>query len=277
MLNDRIYNILEITKMIKLAISGSAGRMGTSIIRAVHNTSDFRIIHCFENYDSKYVGSDAGEIAGVNKIGIKIKESIEIDDYNVIIDFTNPDSSLKIAEFAAKIMKPLVIGTTGFDEKQIEKIKAISQNIPCLISPNMSLGINLLFLLVEKAASILNSDYDCEIVEIHHNKKKDSPSGTAKKFAEIISRFTCKNQEKSIIQGRSGFSSGRPKGEIGIHSVRAGDVIGDHDIIFAGCNEMIEFRHRVESRDAFVQGALKAAKFVSEAPSGLYSMLDLFK
>ncbi|MBU1627003.1 4-hydroxy-tetrahydrodipicolinate reductase [bacterium] len=261
--------------MIKLAIAGAAGRMGTTILKAAKNSGEFTISSCFEHPESKFIGLDAGEIAGVGNINVPIEKSIIPSDYDVIIDFTNPISSVNISGFAAKNKKPLVIGTTGFDDSQLIKIKTNATVIPCVLSPNMSVGVNLLFYLVKEAAKILDTDYNCEIIESHHNKKKDAPSGTAKKIAEVISETYGKTKDNPYIYGRQGMYPERAKGEIGIHSIRAGDIVGEHNIIFAGDDEVIEISHRAGSRNIFAFGALKAAKFVYNAKPGLYSMADV--
>ena len=261
--------------MIKLAIAGAAGRMGTSILKAAIDSKEFDITFCFENPESEFIGKDAGELAGIGHLGISIEDAIRPTDYDVILDFTNPQASLNIANFAAYNRKALVIGTTGFDSSQIDLIETYAAVIPCVLSPNMSVGINLIFHLVKETAKILSIDYNCEIIEKHHNNKKDAPSGTAKKIAEIISEVYGKNLDKGLVHGRHGIYPERSKGEIGIHSVRAGDIVGDHDIIFAGDDEVVEISHRAGSRNIFAFGALKAAKFVNSAPPGLYSMLDV--
>jgi len=263
--------------MIKVAITGAAGRMGRALVKAVTASAEFLLTHCFESPNSGYIGRDAGICAGIGEIGIPLEGTLKEGEFQVIIDFTAPQASVDIAKFASENRKPLVIGTTGFEKEQLDKIKSYLNRIPCLLSPNMSVGINLLYYLVEESAKILGIDYDCEIVESHHSRKKDAPSGTANKIKEIIARIYNEPTDASIRYGRSGRNLERHKGEIGLHSIRAGDIVGEHKVIFAGSNEVIELAHKASSRDTFVEGALKAAKYIVGAPPGLYTMADVLK
>ena len=263
--------------MIKIAITGAAGRMGIAILKAVKDNGEYIVTNVFENPDSNSIGLDAGERAGTGKLGILIEGSLKPGDYQVIVDFTTPRASVDIAKFAADNKISLVIGTTGFKNEQMNVIEQCSKKIPCVISPNMSVGINLLYYLIEEAVKILGTNYDCEIIESHHNKKKDAPSGTAKKFAEIVSRLHCNEFETQIIHGRYGFYPERSKEEVGIHSIRAGNIVGEHNVLFAGSDEVIELVHRAGSRNTFAHGALKAAKFACDVPPGFYTMADVLK
>jgi len=249
--------------------------MGRAILKAASNIQEFKPVNFFENPKSDHIGKDAGENAGISKIGILIENSPKPGDYNVILDFTAPKASVEIAKFSSSNNKALVIGTTGFTDEQIKTIKECSMNIPIVLSPNMSVGVNLLYYLVSETARILGNEYDCEIIDIHHNRKKDSPSGTANKIAETIKKYSV--LDSPFLHGRKGFYPERQRGEIGIHSLRAGDVIGEHRIMFAGSDEVLELTHKAVSRDTFALGALKAAKFVTLVEPGLYSMADVLK
>jgi len=171
----------------------------------------------------------------------------------------------------------MVIGTTGFGEEQISELKGLAAALPCVFSPNMSVGVNLLFEIAGRMAEVLGDDYDIEIVEAHHRHKKDAPSGTAGKLAEILAKARGQNLEKVAVYGRQGITGERAKETIGIHAVRGGDIIGDHTVIFAGPAERIELTHRAHSRDTFARGAVRAARFVATAPPGLYSMQDVLR
>jgi 4-hydroxy-tetrahydrodipicolinate reductase len=197
-----------------------------------------------------------------------------LHDTDVLIDFTNPDSALKNIEAAKKYNVPVVIGTTGFIDEQKEKITEISKVVPIVMSPNMSVGVNLLFKLVKEAANKI-PDYDIEIVELHHNKKQDSPSGTAAKLAEIAAAAIGQNISEAGVYGRRSVHAVRRKDEIGIMSVRGGDIVGEHTVYFVGPGERIELTHRAQSRDTFAAGAVRAAKWLVDKKPGLYDMQDV--
>ena len=199
-----------------------------------------------------------------------------IEKADVVIDFTTPSLSIENLETAAACKKATVIGTTGFTEQQLTELDKISREIPCVYSPNMSTGVNLMFNLVSRISEKL-PDYDIEIIEKHHRRKKDAPSGTAKKIADNISKTLNLSPDKSWVHGRQGTTGERPHDQIGIHAVRAGDIVGEHTIIWAGPGETLELTHRALSRATFAQGALKAAKFAAAAAPGLYTMQDVLE
>ncbi|OGS44168.1 MAG: 4-hydroxy-tetrahydrodipicolinate reductase [Elusimicrobia bacterium RIFOXYD2_FULL_34_15] len=249
--------------MIKITVPGAAGRMGKTIIEKILADPDLLLTGAVEFKGHMSVGDPVGKIEITDDLTSAAKES------DVVIDFTSPETTLYHLEVMQKIKKAFVIGTTGIPEVGIEKIKVVSKEIPIVFAPNMSIGVNLLFKLVGDIANVL-SNYDIEIIEAHHNQKKDAPSGTALKIAEILS----KKLKLSQIYGRSGNVGARKK-EIGIHSVRAGDIIGDHTVIFAGPGERIEITHRAHSRETFAAGAIKAAKWIVDKKPGLYTMQDV--
>lgn len=235
--------------MIKIIISGICGRMGSRILNLALEDKGFEIIG----------GLEAPSLAMTKKetCGIKIFSDVTmlIDKADLIIEFTNPEATIEHLRSAVQQKKAMIIGTTGFTEDKRREIEVASKAIPIVFSPNMSIGANLLFKITEEVSTNLGSDYEVEIVEAHHSQKKDAPSGTARTLAEAIKK------------------SGRE--EVKIHSIRAGDIVGDHTIIFAGKGERIELTHRAHSRDAFAQGALKAAKFIVTKKAGLYNMQDV--
>ncbi|MFA5793918.1 MAG: 4-hydroxy-tetrahydrodipicolinate reductase [Candidatus Brocadiia bacterium] len=243
--------------MITLAVNGAAGRMGLSIIRLATDSKIFKLVLAVDRPGHPQSGKDVGLMVGLGKpLGVTLSAAID-KKADVAIDFSLPAGAMGCLDACRKHKIPLVIGTTGFDKTQLNKIKAASKVIPCLLSPNMSLGANLLFRLGAEAARTLGPDYDAEIIETHHRFKKDAPSGTAKRLAECVAKASNKN--------------------IPIHSLRIGDVVGDHTVVFSNLGERIELTHRVNNRDIFARGAIYAAKFLANAKPGLYSMSDILK
>ena len=200
-----------------------------------------------------------------------------IQNADQIIEFTNPQVSLEHLEIAAKYKKAMIIGSTGFSGEEITKMKNLSRNIPFLFSPNMSLGVNLLFKLAAETAAALGDDYDIEIVEAHHRFKKDAPSGTAKKLAQEIAQAKGINLNEVAIYGREGIIGERKKGEIGIHSIRGGDIAGEHTVMFTALGERLQLSHKAHSRDTFAHGSIQAIKFMEGKSPGFYEMKDVLK
>jgi len=249
--------------MIKIVVCGAAGKMGKMIIAKILSDKDLVLSGAVEFKGHLSVGESIDKIDVTDNFA----EALKLSD--VAIDFTNSFSTLYHLDIAQKQKKAIVIGTTGISESGIEKIRDASKNISIVFSPNMSVGVNLLFKLVDEVASAI-PNYDVEIIEAHHNQKKDAPSGTALKLAEIISAKLKLEQ----VFGRHGNVGARKK-EIGIHSVRAGDIVGEHTVIFAGNGERIELVHRAHTRDTFAAGAIKAAKWIFGKNPGLYTMRDV--
>jgi dihydrodipicolinate reductase len=226
-----------------------------------------------------YIGRNLSEVIG--KTGLDIKISGDLNTVakkgDVIVDFTSPSSTVLNLAAAKKAKVPIVVGTTGLTDEEEGVAKSASRFIPVLLSANMSVGINLLFRIAPEIANLLGEDYNIEIIEAHHNKKKDSPSGTAKTLSRLIAEARGRLLEKVAVYGRKGKTGERDKKEIGIHAVRAGDIVGDHTVIYAGDNERVEITHRAHSRDVFARGALSAAAFLADKSPGLYSMQDVLK
>ncbi len=243
--------------------------MGRRVVGLLAQDGDFKLSGAIEAPGNPFLGRDAGEIAGVSPLEVPMRDSLT-GAKGVVVDFTNPKVALDHLQFCVEKDLPMVMGTTGFSSQQEERIKELAPQIPCLVAPNMSVGVNVLFGIIDEVARLLGSGWDVEIVEAHHRFKGDSPSGTAKRLAEIVSSQT----GGTPIQGRKGK---REANEIGLHSVRAGDIVGEHTVIFGGLGERLEFTHRAHSRDCFARGALLAAKFVAQAPKGLYGMADVLK
>lgn len=261
---------------IKLVVSGVCGKMGKAIIGLVPLYENIVLTGAIEKKGHPLIDQDICFISNKLK-GVTILDDLRdvVGNANVIIDFSNPETTLKHLEIVASYPdRAFIIGATGFTKEQEAKIKNYSGKIPCVKASNMSTGMNVLFNAVGKIAQSLGKDYDAEIVEIHHKAKIDVPSGTAKTLGEVISKVYGNTYDKTVIVGRN--SPGQKKiGEVGIHSVRAGNIIGEHKVIFAGGGEHIEIVHRAESRDAFAHGALKAAQWIYGKKSGLYNMNDV--
>ncbi|MEK6790396.1 MAG: 4-hydroxy-tetrahydrodipicolinate reductase [Deltaproteobacteria bacterium] len=263
--------------MIHTVVTGASGRMGRAIIAALLDNPSITLSAALERDDSPFIGKDAGEVAGIAKLGVRISADREkaVRKADVIIDFSMPEASMKLIEEAVASKKSVVLGTTGFSHHQREAIKEAGAKIPLVMSPNMSVGVNLLLKLVEDAASVIGKGYDIEIIEAHHRHKKDAPSGTAVRLAEVIAAKLDRDLEKVAVYQRKGIVGERRPEEIGIQSIRAGDIVGDHTVIFAAPGERIELTHKAQSRDTFAAGALRAAVWVAGKPAGLYDMQDV--
>lgn len=266
--------------MIKIGVNGALGRMGTRILNLAYKSTDFKIAAAFEHAKNEFIGKDLGAALGLNEVlGVKLSKlsPAHLKGCNVLIDFSSPEGALECLKMAGGTKTAMVIGTTGVSPAGEAQIKEASKKIAVLYSPNMSIGANFLFEVARVAAAKLKAGYDIEIVEAHHRLKKDAPSGTARRLAEVIAKEKGWDLAKVARYGREGQTGERPKAEIGIHVIRAGDIVGDHTVMFSGPGETIELTHKAQSRDAFARGALVAALFVSRQKSGLYSMADVLK
>jgi 4-hydroxy-tetrahydrodipicolinate reductase len=251
--------------------------MGSTLVRLIHESRAMRLAGAVEFSGNPQLGKDAGEVAGVGKVGVPIDADLAslIKGAGVIIEFTAPDATLEHVKIAAEKNIPIVVGTTGLNQKQLDEINKLSRRTRVLISANMSLGVNLLVSLMGKVAAILGDDYDVEIVEAHHRFKKDAPSGTALALAKPIAAALKRDLDQAGVYGRKGIVGERTKQEIGLLSVRAGDIVGEHTVIFGGLGERIEFIHRAQSRETFARGALRAAQWLVKQKKGLYGMQDV--
>ncbi|WP_029522690.1 4-hydroxy-tetrahydrodipicolinate reductase [Persephonella sp. KM09-Lau-8] len=264
--------------MVKVIISGILGRMGQRIAQLAFEDKDVEIVGGVESPDCVHSHDNVRDILGENIDAPIVSDLAKIiDKGDVIIDFAgNTEAVLGHVRLAAadKNKKAMVIGTTGWTEDQLKEIKELSKDIPIVLAPNMSIGVNLLFKLVQEAAKALKGKgYDIEVVEMHHRFKKDAPSGTAVKIVDILKQET---GIKNVIYGREGiYENGRPDDEIAVFALRGGDVVGEHTVIFAGMGERIELTHKAGSRDIFAKGAVEAAKWVKDKPAGLYDMMDV--
>lgn len=262
---------------MKIAVSGAAGRMGKRILALAHEHPEIEIVGAVEGSGNPMIGQDAGESAGIGRLGVPITDNIKdiLQKCDVLVDFSAPGPSVENAKIAAELGKAIVIGTTGFSEAQRAELAKTAQKSKCLVAPNMSMGVNLLFSIAGKIAEALGPDYDIEIVEAHHRLKKDAPSGTADRLARIIADSLGRDLSEAGVYGRKGIVGERTPKEIGVMAVRGGDIVGDHTVMYVTNGERIELTHRAHNRDAFAKGAIQAALWLVLQPNGLYDMQDV--
>lgn len=263
--------------MIRAAIAGVAGRMGSRIAQMINESEALELTAGFEFAKHPQVGGDIAQVIGGAPTGVKVAAGIEevLDQADVIIDFTNASASLSHLQAAAKAGKAMVIGSTGFTQEQLEEARKLAISVPCVLTPNMSMGVNILFKVVADVARLLGEGFDVEIIEAHHRHKKDAPSGTALKLAEVVAQSLGRDLKKTGVFERYGLIGERTPEEIGVQTIRGGDIVGEHTVMFAGLGERIEITHRAHSRDNFARGALRAACWVVNQPPGLYDMHDV--
>ena len=261
---------------LKVAVAGSSGRMGRALIEAVLRASGLRLAAALEQKGDAHVGKDAGELAG-SPCGVKISDDVAkaIAGCDVLIDFTRPEGTAAHLAACRKQGVRMVIGTTGFSEPQKARIGEAARDIAIVMSPNFSIGVNVAFRLLETAAKALGKGYDVEIVEAHHRHKVDAPSGTALRMGEVVARALGRDLKKHAVYGREGVTGEREDETIGFATVRGGDLVGDHTVMFIGAGERLEIAHRASSRANFATGALRAARFVAPRKNGLFDMADV--
>jgi 4-hydroxy-tetrahydrodipicolinate reductase len=263
--------------MIKVAVTGAAGRMGGRIILAVNEAEGAQLSAAMERPAHPLLGRDAGIVAGCGPLGVQITDNLNdaVKECDVLIDFTNPRVSLKNMEVCALFGKAIVIGSTGFAPDERALAHELSKEIPAVLAPNMSVGVNVCFKVLADIARILGDEFDVEIVEAHHRLKKDAPSGTAIRMGEVVAESLGRNYREVANCHREGITGERPPKEIGMQTVRGGDIVGDHTVYFIGMGERIELTHRAHTRDMFSLGAVRAAKWVVGRKPGLYDMQDV--
>jgi 4-hydroxy-tetrahydrodipicolinate reductase len=260
--------------MIRLIVNGAGGRMGRRIIALATEDKELAVVGAFERADHPELGRDAGALAGVNPLGVALTPR-RVVAADVAVDFSHADSALAMIDWCAEQGIGLVVGTTGMGAEGARRLDAAARKVPCLLAANMSLGVNVLLRVVRDVAAALGDAYDVEIVEAHHNKKKDAPSGTALALGEAAAAGLGRKLDEVAVHGRRGMVGERSIKEIGFHAVRAGDIVGEHTVLFGGQGERVEVRHVATSRDTFVRGALRAAKFLAAKPPGRYTMADV--
>jgi 4-hydroxy-tetrahydrodipicolinate reductase len=252
--------------------------MGRRIIDLIRTEPGLRLSGALAHAAHPALGQDVGELAGVGPMGISLEGDLAniLPHADVVIDFSRADATMDYLPMVAAAQKAMVIGTTGFTASQRADIVQLSKTMRCLLAPNMSLGVNVLFQVLQQVATLL-PDYDVEILEAHHRTKVDAPSGTALRMAAIIAEALQRNLDNVAVYGRHGMVGRRSDSEIAIQAIRAGDIVGEHTIIFGGMGERLEFIHRSQNRDIFARGALRAAQWIVQQPPGLYSMEDLLR
>lgn len=263
--------------MIRAIVAGAAGRMGGRIIHMIRQSSAVELAAAFERPDHPSVGSDVGQVASLGNLGIKVAGSLRevMGLGEVLIDFTAPEATVENLKLASAAKLAVVIGTTGMTGNLLDQAKALASSTRCVMSPNMSVGVNLMFKIAGEMAKVLGRDYDMEILEVHHRFKKDAPSGTATRLAQILAAATDRDLDEVGVYHRKGMIGERTSKEIGMQALRAGDITGEHTILFGGMGERLELIHRAHNRDNFARGALRAAAWVVHQPTGLYDMLDV--
>jgi len=262
-------------KEIGAIVVGAAGKMGGRIIHIIKETPSIKLSRAIERSDHPAIGRDIGEVIGLGKMGVPLEGLLKKEGGDVLINFSSPQASMESLEFAKEVGLAIVIGTTGLSSEQMNRAKELSKSVRCVLAPNMSVGMNVMFRVVQEVAGVLGPEYDIEILEAHHRLKKDSPSGTALKLGELISNAIGRDFGKVGVYGRKGMVGERTKEEIGMQVIRAGDIVGEHTVLFGGIGERLEIIHRAHSRDNFARGAVRAALWVVNQPNGLYDMQDV--
>ena len=264
--------------MIRIGITGAAGRMGRCLIEACQQRADeVEFSAAIERPESSLVAADALEVAGLGRSDVLISASVDAvsDDFDVLIDFTRPDVTLANLAVCRKAGKAMVIGTTGFSDEEKQLISDAAIDIPIVFAPNMSVGVNLCFKLLEMAARVMGDEVDIEVIEAHHRHKIDAPSGTALRMGEVIADTLGRDLKECAVYGREGQTGERERKTIGFETIRAGDIVGDHTVLFADIGERVEITHKASSRMTFASGAVRAALWLKGSKNGLFDMQDV--
>ncbi|WP_275096977.1 4-hydroxy-tetrahydrodipicolinate reductase [Sedimenticola hydrogenitrophicus] len=263
--------------MIRVAVVGAAGRMGKSLIQAVSDTEGFTLGAATERPGSTLVGTDAGELASIGRLGVAVQDSLAavVEAFDVVIDFTAPPVTLQHLAVCRAHAKRMVIGTTGFSAAQRAELQTAAAEIPIILAPNMSVGVNLCFKLLDITARVMGDDVDIEVIEAHHRHKVDAPSGTALRMGEVVADALGRDLKTCAVYGREGITGERDRNTIGFETIRAGDVVGDHTVLFAAMGERVEITHKASSRMTFANGAVRGAGWLMQRDSGLFDMQDV--
>ncbi len=263
--------------MIHIGIAGASGRMGRALLEAVHNTPGMRVTAAVERADSPVLGTDAGAIAGIGEIGVPVTRDLNeaLGQVDVLIDFTLPEPTLEHLRICRQAGTRMVIGTTGFDAAGKQAIREAADDIGIVFAPNMSVGVNLCFKLLDLAARVLGDEVDIEIIEAHHRHKVDAPSGTALRMGEVVAEALGRNLDEVAVYGRQGHTGERERRTIGFETIRAGDIVGEHTVMFADIGERVEITHKASSRMTFARGAVRAAGWLMARDRGLFDMQDV--
>ncbi len=263
--------------MTRVAVTGAAGRMGKTLIEAACANEAVELGAAIEHPESSLLGADAGELAGVGRLEVKVVADLEAvaDDFDMLIDFTRPEVTLENLAICRRQGKGIIIGTTGLSSDQRQQIVAAAGEIPVVFAPNMSVGVNLCLKLLDTAARALGDGYDVEIVEAHHRHKVDAPSGTALRMGEVVAEALDRDLEQCAVYGREGHTGEREPETIGFETIRAGDIVGEHTVMFATTGERVEITHKASSRMTFASGAVRAAEWLARHEKGLFDMQDV--
>ena len=265
--------------MTKIAIAGAGGRIGRTLIEACYQSANSDLCAATEREDSSLIGSDAGELAGIgHALDVPVSASLALAaDFEVLIDFTHPSITSQHVDYCLANHRKLVIGTTGCDEQMEQKIHEAARTIPIVYAPNMSVGVNLCLKLLQTAASVLGDEVDIEVIEAHHRHKVDAPSGTALKMGQVVADSLGRDLKQCAVYGREGQTGERDRQTIGFETIRAGDIVGEHTVMFAGIGERIEITHKASSRMTFAKGAIRAAEWLAHKDKGLFDMMDVLE
>ncbi|MCG8428503.1 MAG: 4-hydroxy-tetrahydrodipicolinate reductase [Chromatiales bacterium] len=263
--------------MIRVAVVGTAGRMGKALVQAVTDAEGLVLGAATERAESTLMGADAGEVAGVGKLDVAITDDLAkvVDDFDVVIDFTSPAATMQHVALCQAHAKQIVIGTTGLDDQQKATLEKAAETIGVVFAPNMSVGVNLCLKLLQTAAKVLGDTVDIEVIEAHHRHKVDAPSGTALRMGEVVAEALGRDLKKCAVYGREGITGARDRQTIGFETIRAGDIVGEHTVMFAAEGERVEITHKASSRMTFANGAARAAGWIQEKGKGLYDMQDV--
>ena len=263
--------------MLRIAVTGAAGRMGKTLIEAASLGDGLELTAAIERPKSSFIGFDAGELAGIGKNGILLVDNVQavVEQFDILIDFTAPQATLANAAICSQAGKKMVVGTTGLDAAQKQQLADAAAQSAIMFAPNMSVGVNLCFSLLATAAKVLGDEVDIEVYEAHHRHKVDAPSGTALRMGEVVAEALGRDLKDCAVYGREGHTGARDANTIGFATVRAGDIVGDHTVMFAAEGERVEITHKASSRMSFARGAMRAAKWVAAQQTGLYDMQDV--
>jgi 4-hydroxy-tetrahydrodipicolinate reductase len=263
--------------MLNIAVTGAAGRMGRNLIQSCCDNSKCQLGAAIEHESNPFIGNDAGAVAGVGNLNINLVSQLSdvTGNFHTLIDFTRPEVTLKNLDICVANGKNIVIGTTGFSDQQKKLIHQASNSIGVVFAPNMSVGVNLCFKLLDIAARVLGDDVDIEVIEAHHRHKVDAPSGTAIRMGEVVAQALGRDLDECAVYGRQGVTGERERKTIGFETIRAGDIVGDHTVLFADIGERIEITHKASSRMTFANGAIRAALWLENKNNGIYDMQDV--
>jgi 4-hydroxy-tetrahydrodipicolinate reductase len=263
--------------MLRIALVGVSGRMGLSLIKAVAAAEHAELTVAVSRPDSLAIGKDAGELAGISPLGVTVSDNLaaKVDQFDVLIDFTRPDASMEYIEICRQAGKQIVIGTTGYSEAQKATIAEAAKDVALVIAPNMSVGVNLSLKLLEMTAKVMGDYTDIEVIEAHHRHKIDAPSGTALRMGEVVAATLGRDLKDCAIYGREGDTGARDRKTIGFSTIRAGDIVGEHTVMFADDGERVEITHKATSRMTFANGAVRAAVWLASKPQGWFDMQDV--